>query len=575
MPKGILIAFEGIDGSGKTTLSNRVAEALRARNLSVEHVREGGWFASRVTQAIRDLCRDARNLALVPRAELLLYVAREIQLLEEVVIPALSRADVVISDRYLYTAEVLARQVRRLPEATIRSVVDDAAGGLWPDLVFLVDVDPTVARGRRKVAKLLSRELRPASRKGLAGSGLGQRLREGYLALAAADPGRWLVVENTDSDLDQVVAEISETIFQARASSVQAAVANARAGRAVNPAAARLAASIASPEAALAAFLGWVDDRGRREPTLAAYVLAGLSGGGIDERRQTFAAQVPRVIARGLRGLSDGMSWKLRRSLVEAAPHEVATSLAEQAAEAPPAWMLRELLAEIAPAEVAASLQGLDDETAWALREELYARVPDAVIASLAQLESPRAWDWRERWIRERGALEAAVAGYVTARAAARSVTGLDSERAWTIRRAARTAAPVPAIGSLVGISSDRAWRWRERMLGRAPKTVLSTIAGMDDGRAWAMRVAMASNCRESLDSLIGLDHPTAWELREACLELWPSCVIKSLGVLVSGARGKELLHHALALFPENISLLKQAAGVATGSNLNPTVMAA
>jgi hypothetical protein len=51
--------------------------------------------------------------------------------------------------------------------------------------------------------------------------------------------------------------------------------------------------------------------------------------------------------------------------------------------------------------------------------------------------------------------------------------------------------------------------------------------------------------------------------------------VIKSLGVLVSGARGKELLHRALSLFPRNISLLKQAAGVATGCNLNPTVMAA
>jgi dTMP kinase len=163
----------------------------------------------------------------------------------------------------------------------------------------------------------------------------------------------------------------------------------------------------------------------------------------------------------------------------------------------------------------------------------------------------------------------------VTARAAARSITGLDDDRAWAIRRAARAAAPVPAIASLAGLSSDRAWRWRERMLGRAPKTVLSTIAGMDDGRAWAMRIAMASNCREALDSLIGLDHPTAWELRESYLELWPACVAKSLGVLVNGARGKELLHRALALFPDNISLLKQAAGVATGSNLNPTVMAA
>ena len=130
MPQGMLIAFEGIDGSGKTTLSNRVAAVLRERGLTVEHAREGGWFASRVTQSIRDLCRDARNLALVPRAELLLYVAREVQLAEEVVVPALSRADVVITDRYLYTAEVLARYVRDLPEATIRAVIDDAAAGL-------------------------------------------------------------------------------------------------------------------------------------------------------------------------------------------------------------------------------------------------------------------------------------------------------------------------------------------------------------------------------------------------------------------------------------------------------------
>ena len=149
------------------------------------------------------------------------------------------------------------------------------------------------------------------------------------------------------------------------------------------------AAPITTAEAALAAFLGWVDERAQREPTLAAYVLAGLSGQGIDERRTALAARVPRVIARGLRGLSDGVSWRLRRSLIEAAPHEVAMSLTDQAAEAPSAWTLRELLAEAAPAEVAASLRGLDDETAWALRDQLYDRVPDAVLASLGLLDKP------------------------------------------------------------------------------------------------------------------------------------------------------------------------------------------
>ena len=86
------VAFEGIDGSGKMTLSNRVAKALRAEGLTVEHVREGGAFTSRVTQALRELGRDARNLALSPIAELLVYLAREAQLLAELTHAASSRS---------------------------------------------------------------------------------------------------------------------------------------------------------------------------------------------------------------------------------------------------------------------------------------------------------------------------------------------------------------------------------------------------------------------------------------------------------------------------------------------------
>ena len=104
---------------------------------------------------------------------------------------------------------------------------------------------------------------------------------------------------------------------------------------------------------------------------------------------------------------------------------------------------------------------------------------------------------------------------------------------------------------------------------GRAPKAVLSTIAGMDDARAWALRTGTALRCREALDSMIGLDHETAWEIRETCLEIWPPSVIKSLGVLVNGARGRDLLDRALARFADQISLLKQAAIIATGANLD------
>jgi dTMP kinase len=164
---------------------------------------------------------------------------------------------------------------------------------------------------------------------------------------------------------------------------------------------------------------------------------------------------------------------------------------------------------------------------------------------------------------------------YDGARTACRAITGLDDARAWEVRGIALDSAPVAAIGSLEGLASELAWTWRARHLDRAPKAVLSTIAGLDDPRAWAMRQATAHRCREALDSIIGLDHPIAWEMRTACLDIWPSTAIKSLGSLVGDPRGCELLSRALARHPDNISLLKQAATVATGGHLHPNVLAA
>jgi dTMP kinase len=570
----MFVVFEGIDGSGKTTVSNRVAERLRADGLRVEHVREGGRFASAVTQGIREFCRDTRNLALGPRAEFLLYAARDVQLLEEALEPALSRADVVVADRFLYSAEVLARFGRGLPESNVRPVLEAAADGVEPDLVFLIDVDPSVARGRRKITKILTGDTRPPSRKGLTGSGMQVRLRNGYRELAARDPQRWIVVDNNDQDLAVVINHILAIVRTARAQGVAAAVAHAHLTGLRSPTA---PASAATPKDALAAFLEWVDHRAVREPQLAAYVLAGLSGHDIDDRRIALAQSAPHVIARGLRGLSDAVSWDLRRRLCDTAPQGVALSLEEEAAEATEAWRLRAVLADLVPIEVALSLEGLDDDEAWAMRAQLYPQAPDAVMASLALLDVPRAWAMRERWLAERNLDTDIVwpAAYELSRVVARSITGLDGDRAWSLRKAARAAAPVAAIVSLKGLHSDRAWRWRERYLARAPKPVFATLAGFDDMRAWTMRQALVARCREALDGIIGMDHPIAWEIREASLDAWPSTVVKSLGVLVSGTRGDDMLRRAVAAHPENISLLKHSAAIATGGHLTPHVMAA
>ena len=111
---------------------------------------------------------------------------------------------------------------------------------------------------------------RPVSRKGLTGSGLQVRLRAGYRALADGDPARWVVVDNTDADLDQVVAALTDLILQARAGE-EVPGGMLRIG---TPAAAAAPAPVESVAAAYQAFLAWVDRRAFREPTLAAYVLA-------------------------------------------------------------------------------------------------------------------------------------------------------------------------------------------------------------------------------------------------------------------------------------------------------------
>jgi dTMP kinase len=555
----MLVAFEGIDGSGKTTVSNRVAKALREAGLQIEHLREGGRYGSSVTQALRELGRDARHLDLTPRAELLLYAAREAQLAEEVTVPALERADVVIADRSLWTAEILARWGRGLPAQDVEPVIR-AASRVMPDLFVVVDVDPHVARARRRVSKIVTPDTRPGSRKGLGGVGLQHRLRRGYHAVSRREEARCLVVDNTEAPLDAVVRFLVEVVLRARARGVAAVLpqARARAPRAQSPAAASDTAG------ALGAFLGWIDRVAAREPAVAAYFLAGLAGPGVDERRRRLADLAPEVVAAGLRGLGDPCSAALRRALMGRAADGVARSLVGAAGDGDDARALRYALAGVVPAAVAASLDGRDDAAAWALREGLYGRTPDAVVPSVKRLDSARAWQLRDRWLTDRGGARALAVTPIAA-VGCSSVTGVGGQRAWRMRLDAEGAAPVAALGAVSGLVCARAWTWRRRYLEGAPKIVMRTLHLMADPRAWELRDAVAPSCKEALDSMVGLDGPRAWGLREACADLWPSTVVKSLGGLADTARGDAMVRRQLELHAGDVSLLKHAASIALG----------
>ena len=179
----MFIDFEGIDGSGKTTLSNLLAERLRRLGYRVAHAREGGELRSPIARRIRELTRDSKLLEMSPRTEFFLNLARDAQQLEEVIAPALARGEVCISDRYLYSQLALSGGGRGLPWESLEPTCELASQGLWPDLVILVDVEPDLARLRKRLGEPLALDGRVV----VEVKHLGEELPEW---LSALNPGR-------------------------------------------------------------------------------------------------------------------------------------------------------------------------------------------------------------------------------------------------------------------------------------------------------------------------------------------------------------------------------------------------
>jgi dTMP kinase len=557
----MFIVFEGIDGSGKTTISNQVAERLVAGGLRVKHLRAGGEFASLVTQAIRELGRDARNFELEPSAEFLLYLARDVQLLQQVLRPALAEHDVVIADRSFYTAQVLGQFGRHLQQSWVDAILAQTTRGFVPDLVVLVDVDPKLARARRKTSKLIAKIKKPPSRKGLAGVGLQHRLREGYLSLADQDPERWAVLRN-EGTLDSAIERVTTLVTEAQRGRLQPALQRFRSTGTTKEVRVE---GITTAKDAFAALLHWVDQHSAHEPHVAAYMTGGLWGEGLDERRRVWAQNAPEATLIAATGLDDACSWELRERLSTSHPRFVVQTLNGFEPHHERARALRERLEGQAPAEVLQSVSGADDAWSWALRERLHAKVPDAVVASLSGLESERAWQLREAWLQ--GREQSLDEDYDTARIALKSIHRLGQPKAWQWRELACKVAPVAALASIKGLQDEASWAWRRRFLHYAPKVVMASLARMPQPEAWAMRREVAADCKEALDSISRLDDAEAWQLRDAYKDVWPSTVIKSLGPLADGPKGSELLTRQLKRHSDNLSLLQHAAAIFLGAH--------
>ncbi|MFN3256655.1 MAG: dTMP kinase [Ilumatobacter sp.] len=192
------IAFEGPEGSGKSTQAARLADAL-----SAILTRETGGTA--IGARLREILHDTTVHDMSPRAEALIAAADRAQHLDEIVRPALAAGRTVVSDRSIYSTLAYQGFGRELDVDELRTINAWATGGTWPDLVVLIDPPDDVIAQR-----MSEREL---DRFEAAGAAFHDRVIAGFRTMAAGDPDRWIVVEGLGS-IDEVGDDIAARLAQ-------------------------------------------------------------------------------------------------------------------------------------------------------------------------------------------------------------------------------------------------------------------------------------------------------------------------------------------------------------------------
>jgi dTMP kinase len=201
---GVFLALEGGEGTGKSTQARLLAIWLRDRGYDVVTTHEPG--ATKIGLRLRALLLDTAHAGLAPRAEALMYAADRAEHVESVIRPALERGAVVVTDRYVDSSLAYQGAGRQLPVAEIARLNQWATAGLKPDLTVLLDLAPVLGLNRR-VSSADRLESEPVA--------FHERVRSGFLSLAAADPGRYLVLDASRPEFDisrDIQARVSELL---------------------------------------------------------------------------------------------------------------------------------------------------------------------------------------------------------------------------------------------------------------------------------------------------------------------------------------------------------------------------
>ena len=182
------IAFEGIDGSGKTSIIENLSDILNSQNKEHTIVREPGGTS--VGEGIRELLLS-HDYQVNPLAEALLFCAQRSQLIEEVVLPSLNNGVVVLSDRSAYSSVAYQGEGRGLGYEKIYQLNDISIQSNWPERVVLLDIDPEVSLSRQQVADRIGSDKVEFF----------QKVRKGYLKLAEEFKDNFLIL-NAENNIE-------------------------------------------------------------------------------------------------------------------------------------------------------------------------------------------------------------------------------------------------------------------------------------------------------------------------------------------------------------------------------------
>ncbi|GAA6195231.1 dTMP kinase [Pseudophaeobacter sp.] len=213
VPAGLFLTFEGIDGSGKSSQCKRLDEALRRAGYDVVLTREPG--GSEGAEDIRRLVLEGDPAKWSAETEILLFTAARRDHMERTILPALAAGKVVICDRFADST----RMYQGMSRGDLRATVDQLHNlmiGREPDLTLLIDMDPATGLSRAKGRQGTEERFEDF------GLGLQEKMRAGFLALAAEFPDRFRTVDGAQ-DIDAVAADVLQLAKAALAARVKAA----------------------------------------------------------------------------------------------------------------------------------------------------------------------------------------------------------------------------------------------------------------------------------------------------------------------------------------------------------------